>query len=159
MASARHDPYTTLVVGHIGGVGFFMASNLRRTSWQTFSGGAAWRKYSHVYDGGRGDREHFTSICGDMMMMRVELSSLGWTHGQPKSWTWTTWISFYRWTNGTLFTMRNLDIGWMSSLWDTHMLRSKKLWWHSWPIQADLPTLWYEEAWEFMMEMPWWCTL
>ena len=23
---------------------------------------------------------------------------------------------FYRWTGGTLFTMSNLDIGWMSSL-------------------------------------------
>jgi hypothetical protein len=23
---------------------------------------------------------------------------------------------FYRWTDGTLFTMSNLDIGWMSSL-------------------------------------------
>ena len=26
--------------------------------------------------------------------MRVELSSLRWTHGQPKSWTWTTWRYF-----------------------------------------------------------------
>lgn len=37
MASARHDPHTTLVVGHVGGVDFFMAQP-RWTSWQTFSG-------------------------------------------------------------------------------------------------------------------------
>ena len=31
---------------------------------------------TRLYDRGGSDREHFTSICGDMMMMRVELVHL-----------------------------------------------------------------------------------
>ena len=56
-------------------------------------------------------------------------------HDDDESWVEFTWMNtwaakvmdmdymdiFYRWTDGTLFTMSNLDIGWMSSLWDFHI--------------------------------------
>ena len=56
-------------------------------------------------------------------------------HDDDESWVEFTWMNtwaakvmdmdymdiFDRWTDGTLFTMSNLDIGWMSSLWDFHI--------------------------------------
>ena len=64
-----------------------------------------------------------------------------WRHDDDESWvgfTWrNTWAAkvmdmdymeiFCRWTDGTLFTMSNLDIGWMSSLWDIHMFAEWEL--------------------------------